>query len=345
MAKTETETDTPSKDAPKSKKSGAPASGARQRPGALTGGLAVILACIALVISAYLWYSLTLRQGLFTSEASARLGEVEKESAQLRESLPALEQQLDALQETQDTLKSGMEKIYNDLGKGRSDWVLTETEQLLVIANNRLQLAHDVGLALAALHTADKQLKDLANPAMLPVRKILIEEIGSLEAMARVDIPGMALRLGALAARVERLPFATPTHYGETPVAESGDGRRAFSRELWKDLISLVRIRSHGEARRPLLPPEQQYFTRENLRMTLYGAQLALLHGDPATFEQNTKSARQWLNDYYDNSSQVVIAAQDELDGMLKANIKGALPDISRSLEALRRIAGRRTGS
>lgn len=337
MAKTET--DTPSKAASKPKKPGAPASGG------LTGGLALILACIALGISAYLWYSLTLRQGLFTSEASARLGEVEKQSAQLRDSLPALEQQLDNLQETQDTLKSGMEKIYSDLGKGRSDWVLTETEQLLIIANNRLQLAREVGMALAALRAADKQLKDLANPAMLPVRKILVEEIGALEALARVDVSGMALRLGALAARVERLPLATPTHFSETPAADSGDGGRVFPRELWKDLIGLVRIRSHGEVRKPLLPPEQQYFVRENLRMTLYGAQLALLHGDAATFEQNTRSARQWLSDYYDSGSQVVIAAQDELDGMLKANIKGALPDISRSLEALRRIAGRRAGS
>ncbi len=338
MAKTET--DTPSKAASKSKKPGAPAG----RPGALTGGLALILACIALGISAYLWYSLTLRQGLFTSEASARLGEMEKESALLRENQTTLEQQLDALQETQDTLKSGMEKIYNDLGKGRSEWVLTETEQLLIIANNRLQLAREVGMALAALRAADKQLKDLANPAMLPVRKILVEEIGALEALARVDISGMALRLGALAARVERLPLATPTHFSETPAA-AGDGGRTMPRELWKDLINLVRIRGHGEARKPLLPPEQQYFARENLRMTLYGAQLALLHGDAATFEQNTRSARQWLSDYYDSGSQVVIAAQDELDGMLKANIKGALPDISRSLEALRRIAGRRAGS
>jgi uncharacterized protein HemX len=177
------------------------------------------------------------------------------------------------------------------------------------------------------------------------VRKILVEEIGALEALARVDVSGMALRLGALAARVERLPLATPTHFSETPAAASGDGGRVFPRELWKDLIGLVRIRSHGEVRKPLLPPEQQYFVRENLRMTLYGAQLALLHGDAATFEQNTRSARQWLSDYYDSGSQVVIAAQDELDGMLKANIKGALPDISRSLEALRRIAGRRTGS
>jgi uncharacterized protein HemX len=339
MAKTET--DTPSKP----KKPGVPASGARQRPGALAGGLALILACIALGISAYLWYSLTLRQGLFTSEASARLGEMEKASTELREGQTTLEQQLDTLQETQDTLKSGMEKVYSDLGKGRSDWVLTETEQLLIIANNRLQLAREVGMALAALRAADKQLKDLANPAMLPVRKILVEEISALEALARVDISGMALRLGALAARVERLPLATPTQYSAAPAADSADGSRAFPRELWKDLISLVRIRSHGEARKPLLLPEQQYFARENLRMTLYGAQLALLHGDAATFEQNTKSARQWLSDYYDTGSQIVIAAQDELDGMLKASIKGTLPDISRSLETLRRIAGRRTGS
>jgi len=331
MAKTDNAS--PGKTATKSKKTGA-----------VTGGLALILAVIALTIGAYLWYSLTLRQGLFTGEASNRLSELEQEAAQLRERLPALEQQLDALQETQDTLKTGVEKIYSELGKGRADWVLIETEQLLIIANNRLQLAREVGLALAALRAADRQLKDLANPALLPVRKILIEEISALEALARTDISGMALRLGSMAARIERLPLATPTHYSAAP-AENGAGGRTLPREMWKDLVSLVRIRSHGEAHKPLLPPDQQYFARENLRLMLYGAQLALLHGDAATFEQNTTSAKQWLNDYYDTGSQVVIAAQDELDGMLKARIKTALPDISRSLEALRRITGRRPAS
>jgi uncharacterized protein HemX len=343
MAKTDTAS--PTKAAPKSKKTGAPAGGARQRPGAVTAGLALILACLAFLIGIYLWYSLTLRQGLFTSEASNRVSELEREAAQLRESLPALEQQLDALQETQDTLKAGVEKIYSDLGKGRSDWVLTETEQLLTIANNHLQLAREVSLALAALRAADKQLKDLANPALLPVRKILIEEIGALEALARTDISGMALRLGAMAARIERLPLATLTHYSEAAAGTADSGGRALPREMWKDLMNLIRIRGHGEARKPLLPPDQQYFARENLRLMLYGAQLALLRGDAATFEQNTTSAKQWLSDYYDTSSQVVIAAQDELDGLLKARIKTALPDISRSLEALRRITGRRGGS
>jgi uncharacterized protein HemX len=337
MAKTNP--DSPTKPALKSKKLGPD-----HRPGAVTGGLALILAVIALAIGAYLWYSLTLRQGLFTGEASGRLSDLEREVVQLRENLPALEQQLDALQETQDALKAGIEKIHGDLGKGRSDWVLTETEQLLMIANNHLQLAREVGLALAALRAADKQLKDLANPALLPVRKILIEEIGALEAMERTDISGMALRLGAMAARIDRLPLATPTHYSEAPAPADDSGTKALPREMWKDLTNLVRIRSHGETRKPLLPPEQQYFARENLRLMLYGAQLALLHGDAATFEQNTKSARQWLSDYYDTSTQVVIATQDELDGMLKARIKTALPDISRSLEALRRVTGRRGG-
>lgn len=336
MAMTEPDSDSATKPEPKLKKTGS-------RPGTVTGGLALILAVIALGVGAYLWYSLTVRQGLFTSDASNRLNELEREVKQL----PALEQQLDALQETQDVLKTGVEKIYGDLGKGRSDWLLSETEQLLIIANNHLQLAREVNLALAALHAADKQLKDLANPAYLPVRKILIEEIGALEAMARTDISGMALRLGSIAARIDRLPLATPTQFSEAPAAaaESGGGIRSLPREMWKDLMNLVRIRSLGETRKPLLPPEQQYFARENLRLMLYGAQVALLHGDAATFEQNTKAARQWLDDYYDTSTQVVIATQDELDGMIKTRIKTALPDISRSLEALRRVTGRRSGS
>ena len=119
---------------------------------------------------------------------------------------------------------------------------------------------------------------------------------------------------------------------------------RGFLREVWKDLRNLVSIRTTTDVRRPLLLPEQKYFLRENLRLMLYGAQVALLHGDFTTVKLNTKVARQWLRDYYDAGTPAVLNAAAELDAVLKTRAVD-LPDISTSLKTLREITARRTAS
>jgi len=97
------------------------------------------------------------------------------------------------------------------------------------------------------------------------------------------------------------------------------------------------------ESQRPLLPPEQQYFLRENLRLMLYGAQQALLQGSIPTYQQNLKSAQRLFKDYFDLNSQSVISAQNELGKLQGMRIVTDLPDITVSLTTLRRLSGRRS--
>src|SRR5207253_2146278 len=115
---------------------------------------------------------------------------------------------------------------------------------------------------------------------------------------------------------------------------------RAQARSLWQDMLSLVRVRTDVSAQRPLLPPEQEYFLRENLKLMLYGAQLALLQGNTAVFQQNIAVADQMLKDYYDLSTQVVSVMHGELEKMRASKLVAELPDISHSLAALRSVSG-----
>ncbi len=325
----------------------APARGGRATT--FIGGLALILGVLALLSVAYLWTTITQRQETWSSDTQARLDKLEAGGTGLREDISALQGDTGGLRETQDTLKAGLEKLHGEIGRGRSEWMLAETEQLLVIANNRLHLARETGQALAALRSADGLLKQLANPALLPVRRTLAEEIAALESLEQVDISGMSLKLGTLATNLERLPLATGVLVRETPPetppAAAGRGLRAWLSEVWQDLRNLVRIRSTAELGRPLLLPERQYYLRENLRLMLYGAQLALLRTDAATFEQSIRTAAEWLKDYYDGESPAVQAAQNDLQQMLKARLRVTPPDISRSLQALRRVTAKKAGS
>lgn len=316
------------------------------RRGVLTGGLALILAAIALIGSAYLWYELLYQhEALFRTDIAGSVKGIEKDNSELRASLGSLEEDLALIRENQDTIRTALDKVQNDLSRNRIDWALTETERLLLIANHRLQLARDTTSALSALRAADRQLALIANPNLVPIRREIAREIVVLEALEKTDVAGLALRLASLADAVDRLPLSGP---GKPAVAASAaeaaktkEGWRETARDLWSDLLALVRIRHDGEARVPLLPPEQQYFLRENLRFTFYGAKLAILHGNGAIYRQNLLNARRWLKEHFDGQASAVSAALAEVEKLLEVKLAAELPDISASLEALRRLPGR----
>lgn len=324
------------------------------RHGRVRGGLAVILATLALIASGYLWYIMFYESAdLFSRDIVGALDRIESDSNQALETVATAEKDIKALKENQDAIKASLEKINSDLRRNRLDWALTETEQLMIIANNRLQLAHDSHSALAALRAADRQLEQLAMPKFLPVRRELAREISLLESREKLDVSGIALRLATLADNVDQLPLAldirpreigeakTPVKSGDTQVAAADDNWRQTARSLWQDILSLVRIRDDMASQRPLLPPEQQYFLRENLRLMLNSAQQALLQGGVPTYQQNLKTAQRLLKDYFDVESQPVTAMQTELTRLQTMKILTDMPDISASLTVLRRLGGR----
>jgi len=330
---------------------------AKEPRGRVRGGLALIFASLALIASGYIWYTVLYENAdLFSEDVVGSLDRIETASNQAQESLADTQKEIKTLKETQDTIRASLDKINTDLVRNRMEWALTETEQLLVIANNRLQLAHDVHSALAALRAADEQLKMLANPKLLPVRRELAREIAQLESLDKTDISGITLRLATMADNVDRLPLAldirqaesaqnqTSGKPGNVQVAAAESGWRQTARSMWHDILSLVRIRDNVTSQRPLLPPEQQYFLRENLRLMLYSAQQALLQGSIATYQQDLKSAQRILKDYFDVNTQVVIAMENDLGQLLSMKIVTELPDISASLTTLRRLSGQRAG-
>lgn len=305
------------------------------RTGRFAAGLALVLAIVAVLASGYVGYLVNSKRGL--SDAKGRLFNVEQETTQLQELTQQMNQELSAQRDAQNILKTSVQTLHEEIGKGRRAWLLAETANLLVIAQHRLAYARDPSQALEALRAADRQLQQLADPNYQPVRKLLEREIGALETFRRLDLSGMAQRLGQLAGRVDSLPLAP---LPQEPAATESEG--GFAREVWKDLRDLVRIRTTSDVRRPLLLPEHKYFLRENLRLMLYGAQVALLHGDIATLELNARAAHKWLTDYYDANNSAVRAANTELEAILK-NRPADLPDISASLTSLRELTARLT--
>lgn len=319
----------------------APQQPSAPRRGRVSSGLALIFAFSALSVSGYLWYTLIYEHPALTRlDLPSTLAQLEQRDQELRGTLDKTTNQITALTETQNTLKTAVDRVQAELGRNQTQWIVNETEQLLLIANRRLQLARDTSSALAALRAADRQLELLASPALLPVRREIAKEITELETLDHTDITGIALRLGSIAERLNQLPLAPdmraqPEHVA---AADAGTGTEATStRSIWHDILGLVQIRRHDTAERPLLEPKQQYFLRQNLRLLLYGAQHALLQGSVPTYQQNLDAAARWIGDYFDKDSPAVTAVQQELQTLRATPVMSELPDITASLDLLRK--------
>src|ERR1019366_4205299 len=107
-------------------------------------------------------------------------------------------------------------------------------------------------------------------------------------------------------------------------------------REIWQEVKQLVRIENTGKAEIPLLPPNQEFFLRENLKLRLLSARLALLSRDEDSFKQELKTAQLWMARYFDGKSNEGMRMSDGLKKLAASDISIELPDISSSLQAVR---------
>ena len=110
----------------------------------------------------------------------------------------------------------------------------------------------------------------------------------------------------------------------EKVAAEGADGNlwTRFWREAWSDLRQLVRVQQMDRPDVPLLPPSQAFFLRENLKLRLISARLALLARDAASYKADLKAARDWLNRYYDTRNNNVAHAAAVLRNLHEAELE-----------------------
>jgi len=214
-------------------------------------------------------------------------------------------------------------------------------EQILLIANQQLQLASNVKAALIALETADARIARMDRPQLTALRRVINRDMDSLKAAPYVDIVGISLRLDSVMNQIDTLPLALeerPALLSPEPES-SGDG---FWQRLWRegrrDLHDLIRVQNVAKPEVPLLSPDQAFFLRENLKSRLLGARLSLLARDEDSFRADIKASLDWLAHYYDSGNKSVVAAQTNLKQLLQSPVGGQLPDISDSLDAARNL-------
>jgi len=325
----------------------------RQRVVAL--GLVVLAAIVAV-----LWLDTRGRIGATQEELTKRLREIETEARDartlgrqnqdaLREALAKLGALETRLAESQNH-QIALESLYQELSRNRDEWQLAEIEQVLAIAQQQLQLSGNVRAALLALQLAESRLTRVDRPQFLPVRRALTRDIDRLKALPALDVPGLSLTIDRLIASVDAMPLAFEERIERPASAKAakpapGVEENFFARlggEVWKEIRQLVVVRKVETPEPPLLPPQQAWFLRENLKLRLLNARLALLTRDEAGYREDLRVAQAWIRRYFDARAKSSLAALAQMRQLSSASISFEPPSITDSLEAVRGFKARR---
>jgi len=248
---------------------------------------------------------------------------------------------LDSLPPRMSNLERSIASLQGVSAGARDTWLLAEAQNYMQIANAQLQLAGNPQLAALALGMADERIVQLANPALIDVRRAIADELAALEVMDKPDIEGITLTLSSLARVIDSLPLrgvkaSAPESAQRTDEDLSGVDRAWNS---VKGAVSgLIKVTPPDQAAMPLIAPDSVYFLRTNLSLQLQIARLALLRGETAVFEQSLDDATAWLELYFDTESAQVSAAQQTIDEIRDGLFSVASPDISKSLHLLRQF-------
>lgn len=287
-----------------------------------------------------------------------------------QETITELQAKVNVLESKQIEAQSqqlALEQLYQDLFKKREDWALAEIEQVLSTASQQLQLAGNVQGALIALQNADARLSRSDTPQFVNVRRAIGHDIARLKALPSLDLTGVALRLDSVIGQIDTMPLLSdekpalpatePKNMHRAPVRENTKTVKApaveqaagndwmpaarvkwqsWANEMWSEIQQLIRVRSVETSDALLLSPTQAYYARENLKLRLLNARLALLSRNEAAFRSDMIASQDSITKYFDTRAKQTQTAQAMLKQVQSSNLAIEMPTLAESLNAVR---------
>jgi uroporphyrin-3 C-methyltransferase len=334
------------------------------------------LAAAGLLTSGLLWQKLEIIQQELarrTTDSSAQSIEARTLAREAQEGARQLSARL-ALQETrlgEVSLQRGqLEELMQSLSRSRDENLVVDVESALRLAQQQSQLTGSAEPLLAALRSADQRLTRAAQPRLNSLQRAITRDMDRIKGASVIDVPTLIIKLDELAHLVDELPLAnamltgsaSPARSAPAPVAPPQGAASAPDNSLWRALDTqalqawsqralggvwaearqLLRVSRIDQPEAALLAPEQSFFLRENLKLRLLNARLALLSRQTDQARSDLLHAHAWLLKYFDpaaRQNRVAIELLEQVQGQLKTS---ELPRLDETMTALATAAAGR---
>ena len=320
-------------------------SGAAKKKSSGNGLLWFVVIILFLIVlgmaGAGYWYYMQQQSASKDSESAlqtttSQLNTIERERAGLVASIDKVARTNQTLESTVAELKaqnekltlqaeSTLEQLNNMEGRRPADWLIAEADYLVRMAGRKLWLENDVRTAILLLVNADKRLKSLADPSVLPVRANLAEDIQTLQQLNPVSQSSVALALTGMIAQIDKLPLDT---FEKPEDANAEDTTLSESADDWQENLAVE----------PVLSLEAQFLAKEQLRLQLMHAQTAALQGDAGLYSQSLQYAQTLIIEKFDTEKSQVTGFVDALQNLIATDVSRPIPTELASQKPLERL-------
>ncbi|WOI37426.1 uroporphyrinogen-III C-methyltransferase [Alteromonas sp. CI.11.F.A3] len=263
------------------------------------------------------------------------------QNGELKDAVDALQQQNSALVQQAEATQQQLNSME---GQRPADWLIAEADYLVRMAGRKLWLENDVRTATLLLVNADKRLKSLADPSVLPVRAKLAEDIQTLQQMNPVSQSSVALALTGMLAQIDKLPLDTfekpvDADADSNELSESADDWKENLAKVWHSIVDgFLTVKSLEGPVEPVMSLQAQFLVKEQLRLQLMHAQSAALKADSGLYEQSLLYAKAMLEEHYDVEKSQVTGFISALDNLVDTDISQPIPSQLASQKPLEQL-------
>ena len=220
-----------------------------------------------------------------------------------------------------------------------SDWLFSEADFLLNNALRKLVLDNDVDTAISLLKLADETLVKVNNSQANTIRTAINQDLKQLLSLSSVDQNAVMQKLSQLANTVDELQVLN-VNFDEAP-EKSGklsddiaDWQQNVKKSATSFLNHFIRISPKQSAdKKELLAPNQDIYLRENIRLRLQLAIMAVPRQQDELYKQSLDAVASWVRSYFDTNAEVTqnfLKSVDELaDSSIYVDVPGQLQSLT----------------
>ena len=227
-----------------------------------------------------------------------------------------------------------------------NDWLFSEVDFLLNNALRKLILDNDVDTAISLLKLADETLVKINNTQANSVRNAINQDLKKLLSLSSVDQNSVMQKLSQLANTVDELQVLNVNFDDTTENNKLSDSIEDWQQNVEKSATSFlnhfIRISPKQSAnKKELLAPNQDIYLRENIRLRLQLAIMAVPRQQDELYKQSLDAVSSWVRSYFDTNSETTQNFLKSVDELSELSIYVDVPEQLASLILLDKYLNR----
>lgn len=271
--------------------------------------------------------------------------------------------------------RSQVEDLIKNLSLSRDENLVFDIESSLRVATQQAALTGSAEPLIVAMQSADERLARAKQPRLDNIRRALAKDLDRARATRVADINTLAIRLDEAARLVDEVPLLNQPDTGPTgPTAprasapakdrnavpgktvananaastpEEETGWRAAllgwgkgaAEAVWTETRGLVRLTRIAQPEAMLIAPDQAFFLRENMKLRLLNARLALMSRQTTQAAADLRQIERLLPRYFDAQSRKTQLLQSMVIDAIAQSQLTQVPRPDDTLAALATVA------